>query len=138
MKVTTAKHGLRSIVTAFFLFGALLFCASSANAQAVDADLTLNWLNESEALTALDNSINGFVADQANWAPNSPQWTSDAQHIQYYKLIVGHIETGVGVPGAVNLGLFGIDGGNTTASNNNPPPAPLAQLKLDAVNLLTF
>lgn len=136
MKVTTAKHGLRSIVTAFFLFGAMLFCASSVNAQAVDQDLSLNWVNESEALTALDNSINLLVADQANYAPGSPQWVSDANHIGFYKWTMQHIQNGLTVPNAVALSALTIND-DKDAAQDMLPPAVVAQLKNDATSLLT-
>lgn len=137
MKVTTAKHGLRSIVTAFFLFGALLFSASSANAQTTDADLTLNWLTESEALVALDNSVNLFVADQSNWTPGSPQWISNENHIAYYKLIMLSIEEGNTVPVSVGNSLLGLND-DKSAANDLLPQTTLNLLKADATNLLTL
>ena len=136
MKVTTAKHGLRSIVTAFFLFGALLFCASSANAQAIsDVDLTLNWVNETDAMTTLDNKILALVADQAIVPQGGPQWIDDADHIGYYKWIMTYLRDGSSVAEAVNQAIATIS--SPTSTMTMTLQTPVSQLKSDATNLLT-
>lgn len=136
MKVTTAKHGLRSIVTAFFLFGALLFCASSANAQTTsDVDLTLNWVDESNALTALNNTVLDLVADQANVPQGGSQWINDADHIGYYKWIMTYLNNGSSVAEAVNQALATISSPTSVAPMTLQ--TPLNQLKTDATTLLT-
>ncbi|MCB0543499.1 MAG: hypothetical protein H6575_00725 [Lewinellaceae bacterium] len=137
MKVTTAKQGFRSVLAAIFLFGALLFSASSANAQTNDADLSLNWVTESEALSALENSVGLLVVDQANYPQGSPNWNNIANHINYYKLIMGLIEEGNTVPVSVGNGVLMMND-DKNASKDLVPAATLTQLRADATTLLTL
>ncbi|MBK7937140.1 MAG: hypothetical protein IPJ82_08585 [Lewinellaceae bacterium] len=131
MKVTTAKHGLRSIVTAFFLFGALLFSASSANAQ------TYNWMTESEALTALDGAINLLALDQSNFTPGSTPWTNAENHIHYYKLVYAAINDGSSVPDAVDTTLMALNDEKTALADLYTKQV-LGVLRADIVDLLTL
>ena len=131
MKVTTAKHGLRSIVTALFLFGALLFSASRANAQ------TYNWMTESQALVALDNSLNLLVLDQSNYTPGSTPWTNIENHIHYYKIVYNSINDGSSVPNAVDNGLLALND-EKTAMADMLPKQVLGVLRTDIINLLTL
>jgi len=136
MKVTTAKHGLRSLVMLLLLFGAFLFGASRVEAQDLSA-ATLNWMSESEALSKLDTEIQVYLTDQADQTPGTPAWTNDENHIVFYKLVMTRIGGGSTVYRSVEESLITLSTGVVSA-DYALSAATIQGLKDDAIVLLTL
>jgi len=146
MKSTFAKQRFMPLLSAFLLFVAFLFNSTSANAQAVDVDKSLNWMLEGQALSVLEAEV--FLWDDgmqqgAFGVQGSPAWNNASNHIQYYKLIMNAIEKGSSVYLAVAEGLDQVVLSSTASpvgvkTKPNANPAVLAQLKQDATTLLTL
>jgi len=131
MNFTFAKKGLMSFVTVFFLLGGLLLTAERAQAQGA------NWMVESEALVALDNSIHLYLTAQGNQAPGTPAWTDSDRHVKYYKLIMLNINSGLNVETSVRESRLRLNDGASSFNELIPQPV-LMQLEADATDLLTL
>ena len=138
MKGTFAKLIQRSLIAMLLVLGALVFSTSRAEAQQV-GNIHYNWMAAGEAITTLENAINGLVLDQTNYTPGSSPWVAIANQIEYYKLVMAAIEGGAEVPVAVFTTLI-------TGYNPNPgldasaitiTPAEMDILHAGAVDLLT-
>ncbi|HRI62321.1 MAG TPA: hypothetical protein PK228_21415 [Saprospiraceae bacterium] len=138
MKGTFVKQIQRSLVAVLLVIGALAFSTSRADAQVTN--LNHNWVTESEAITALENAVQLWAADQGNYSQGSTPWVNAANHIEFYKQLRLTIEGGTSVPVAVV---------STSVPGYNPAPtgsltttititqAQMDQLRNDATDLLT-
>jgi hypothetical protein len=113
-----------------------MFNTSEASAQASDVDMTLNWITEAQALTALDGAINQKVLDQSNYTQGSTPWLNLDNYIRYYKLIYITIEDGSTVPASVGKALDSMTA--IGVADQMLPNATLQQLHASAVDLLTL
>ncbi len=120
-----------SFVTVFFLLGGLLLTAERAQAQGA------NWMAESDALVALDQSINLYLNAQGNQTPGTPAWTDSDRHVKYYKLIMLNINSGLNVETSVRESRLRLNDG-ASAFNELIPQPVLMQLEADATDLLTL
>ena len=139
MKSTFSKQGFMPLLTALLLFVAFLFSTTSARAQVLDADKSLNWMLEGVALVTLENEVNLWANGQAQGAygqPGAPAWINADNHIHYYKLIIDGIEKGSSVVVSVGEALLRLNDG-ASAANDMLPPAVLKLLKVYATDLLT-
>lgn len=131
MKKAFSTIGRRSLLAVFFLLGGLLLTANRLQAQ------TYNWMTESQALSTLEAEIDQLALDITNYTPGSTPYKNIANHIYYYKIIHGAVQTGMPVPQAVEENLARVnDQFNTTSAML--PKNTLVQLHTDAVTLLTF
>jgi len=138
MKGTFVKQIQRSLVAVLLVVGALAFSTTRANAQITN--INLNWVTESEALTALEGAISTFALDQSAYPQGSTPWVNATNHIEYYKMIMGAIEGGTSVPVAViNTSIAGYNPNPAAvdAVTNTLTPAQMDLLRNDATDLLT-
>lgn len=146
MKSTFAKQRFMPLLSAFLLFVAFLFNSTSASAQVVDGDKSLNWMLEGQALSVLEAEVNLWVDGMQQGAygtQGSPAWNNATNHIEYYKLIMDAIEKGSSVYVAVaesldQITLAGPAGASGFKTKPNANPAVLNLLKQDATTLLTI
>ena len=131
MNLTFAKKGLMSFVTVFFLLGGLLLTAERAQAQGA------NWMAESDALVALDQSVHQYLNAQGTQTPGTPAWIDSDRHIKYYKIIMSYISNGLNVQTSVREGRLRLNDGASALSDMIPQPV-LMQLEADATDLLTL
>ena len=139
MKRTYVNLIQKSLAAMCLVFGMLLFGTSRAEAQ-TDQSLSLNWLTESEALSALEGAVNTYVADQGNFTVGSAAWINAANHIEYYKLLMGAIEGGAQVGVAVNTVVIAGYDPNPVEDYSTVKilaPATMGKLRSDATDLLT-
>ena len=134
MKLTTAKQGFRSLLAAFFLFGAMLFTAERVHAQSVPSD-NLDWKTATESMQILDAMVAQLDGEMANLTPGTPAYQNVYNHRTYYKMINGSLRDNQTVPDAVQSNVFLVDTGLTDASPATK--TTLQQLLDDAVALLT-
>jgi hypothetical protein len=125
MKVTTAKHGFRSLVAAFFLFGAFLLTTERAEAQVIGSQ-SLNWMQTGQAEAELVIEINKQYNIMAQSTPGTPQHTHALTHFYYYRAIHFKISDGSSVPEAVVSSLHIFDG--NIAGNGPKSAVPLDEL----------
>jgi hypothetical protein len=88
MKKTIKRFGFRSLLSAVFLFGALLFGVASAQAQtSLDQAMgqAQNWKTEADAVIALEAAMEQLSADLGVLIPGSPQFRSTEGQITLYK-----------------------------------------------------
>jgi len=147
MKVTTAKHGFLSLVSAFFLFGFLLLTAGRAEAQVLGSQ-SLNWMQADQAATELLTEINKQHNIVTQSTPGTPQHTDALTHLYYYRVIHFKITEGSTVPEAVVSGLHIFDGNISGGPKSAVSIDELAGISLtktevnniynDAVGLLTL
>lgn len=138
MKGTFVKQIQRSLVAVLLVVGALAFSTTRANAQVTN--IGHNWLTESEALTALDGAIATFALDQGAYPQGSTPWINATNHIEYYKMIMGSIESGTSVPAAVinnTIAGYNPNPAAVDAVVNTLSPAQMNLLRNDAMDLLT-
>ena len=142
MKSTFAKQGFMPLLTALLLFVAFLFSTTSARAQVVDVDQSLNWMLEGQALSVLEAEVilwDDGMQQGAYGPQGTPAWNNASNHIRYYKRIMDAIEKGSKVYVAVGESLAQMV--SSTANPNGVelmPAVVLNQLKQDATTLLTL
>lgn len=138
MKGTFVKQIQRSLVALLLVAGAWAFSTSRADAQVTN--INHNWVTESEALAALEGAVGIYAADMGNYSQGSPAWLNAANHVEYYKLLMGAIEDGTSVPVAVvstNIPGYSAVPGNNLNTAVTITPAQMDQLRNDATALLT-
>ncbi len=143
MKKAMAKHGLKLLTAVLFLFGALAFSATKAQAQSTDITLmnqsqNLTWISEAEAMTVLESQISALANSLPGLLPGSGAYNNALNHLVYYKLIFSGIETGLSTQESANTNLLNVPNENGSQDGSAPIPVNLNQLYSDAVGLLTI
>jgi hypothetical protein len=139
MKGTFAKLIQRSLVAMLLVFGALALSTSRAEAQVTN--INLNWVTESEAITALDGAVVALAVDMGNYTQGSTPWVALANQVEYYKLVMGAIENGTSVPVAVlntTINGYNANPAGTDSNATTITPAQMDQIRANAVDLLTI
>lgn len=136
-----AKQGLRSLVTLFFVFGAMFFAATTASAQTTTVSSQApapaqSLMDANNAVTTLKAQIQLKHAQIPNLSGTS--LTMETMRVQYYKAMVVAIGNGESVSEALTSTLMSALPQGTTSS-----PAPgimntLNQIYQEAVGLLSI
>lgn len=143
MNRTFAKRGLSVLVSVFFLFGALLFTATSAAAQGPATQtqpgvrvqkVAANLVNSNEAMLRLGDAIQTIHANLPALIPGSASYNDAQRHVYYYKQIARSIQNGESVSDAVynSLGYLALGDGHVV----NATPQEMQVLYNDALSLL--
>lgn len=88
MKKFNKGFGFRSMLSAIFLFGALLFGVTSAQAQSsLDQTMgqTQNWKTEADAIIALESAMEQLTATLDGLTQGSPMYRSTEGQLMLYK-----------------------------------------------------
>lgn len=88
MKKLMKRFGFRSLLSAIFLFGALLFGVTSAQAQSsldVTMGQTQNWKTEAEAVIALEVAMEQLTSTLDGLVPGSPLYRNTEGQLALYK-----------------------------------------------------
>ncbi len=138
MKGTFVKQIQRSLVAVLLVAGAWAFSTSRADAQVTN--INHNWVTESEAIAALENAAGAYADDMQSYSQGSPAWVNAANHVEYYKLLMGSIEGGMSVPVAVvstNIPGYSPAPAGDVTTTTTISQSQMDQLRNDVTALLT-
>ncbi|MEZ4942083.1 MAG: hypothetical protein R3D58_14485 [Saprospiraceae bacterium] len=142
MKNAMAKHGLKLLTAVLFLFGALAFSATKAQAQSTDITLmnqsqNMTWISEAEAMTVLETQIMNLSNTLPTLTPGTPAYITALNQLIYYRLIYTDIEGGVSTQQATNANIFNLGNENGEKDDSPSGQIDLNQLYANALGLLT-
>lgn len=134
-----AKQGLRSLVTVFFVLGAMFFAVTGSSAQTLSKSVappsTQNLMNATDAVNTLKNQV-GYIH---NILPtlNGSALKKEKMRVQYYKALIVHISEGMPVAEALlsTLPEAVVQDPNVATISDQLPV--LDQLYLEAILLLS-
>ena len=142
MKNAMAKHGLKLLTAVLFLFGALAFSATKAQAQSTDITLmnqsqNLTWISEAEAMNVLETQIMNLANTLPTLTPGTQAYIDALNQLIYYRLIYTDIEGGTSTQQATNSNLFNVGNENGVKDDSSSTQIDFNQLYANAVGLLT-
>ena len=134
-----AKQGLRSLVTMFFVLGAMFFTATTASAQYSDHEVSLasqqNFIGSVDANAVLKQSVEQIHVQLPGL--NGTTLTLARMRVQYHKSMIRAIEDGTTVKEALTFSLAEAIYEDQTKSSVVPNVAPmLNQLYIETANML--